>query len=442
MVRSAHRQSVNPPRLPLQLQNFWLETVHRDPPVRQEPLPSKVDVAIMGGGNTGLSAARSFAMGGARVIVLEAMSMGWGASSRNGGMVLTGLQTSMESVRDRHGPDVARRLFACSLESIRTVEEIIRAEKISCGFTRSGHVLLASKPGHVAAFAREAEYMAAELGHNVELIPASELNSEIGSRHFYGGLRDRVSAGLNPAQYVQGLALAAERAGAGLHANTRVLSVKRKGHGFSVSTTRGTVAAERVLAATAGLTGSATRKLQRRIIPIGSFIVATEQLPAGLCNELIPQGRMLFDSRHFLSYFRRWDDRLIFGGRAAFFPETSSTVRQSAEILRRKMTHVFPQLEQVAIEYAWGGTLDFSFDRMTHVGEDDGILYSLGYAGHGVAMATYLGKTLAEAVLAGTLQEHPFASVPLPRAPLGLYGGWPWFLPLVGAYVKVLDWIQ
>ena len=151
---------------------------------------------------------------------------------------------------------------------------------------------------------------------------------------------------------------------------------------------------------------------------------------------------MLFDSRHFLNYFRCWDDRLIFGGRAAFFPETSSTVRQSAEILRRKMTHVFPQLEQVAIEYAWGGTLDFSFDRMTHVGEDDGILYSLGYAGHGVAMATYLGKTLAEAVLAGTLQEHPFASVPLPRAPLGLYGGWPWFLPLVGAYFKVLDWIE
>jgi glycine/D-amino acid oxidase-like deaminating enzyme len=151
---------------------------------------------------------------------------------------------------------------------------------------------------------------------------------------------------------------------------------------------------------------------------------------------------MIFDYKHYLNYFRLWDKRMIFGGRAAFFPETSSTVQRSAEILRREMIQVYPQLQDVKVEYVWGGTLDFAFDRMAHTGEMDGIHYSLGYAGHGVAMATYLGKTVAEAMLQGNIKEHPFASFDFPSAPLGLYSGFPWFLPLAGAWHKFLDWVE
>jgi glycine/D-amino acid oxidase-like deaminating enzyme len=133
---------------------------------------------------------------------------------------------------------------------------------------------------------------------------------------------------------------------------------------------------------------------------------------------------------------------MIFGGRAAFFPETSNTIQRSAEILRREMTQVYPQLKDARIEYVWGGTLDFAFDMMTHVGEVDGICYSLGYAGHGVAMATYLGRTVAEAMLKGNIREHPFASFPFPDAPLGLYNGFPWFLPFAGAWHRILDWVD
>ena len=151
---------------------------------------------------------------------------------------------------------------------------------------------------------------------------------------------------------------------------------------------------------------------------------------------------MIFDYKHYLNYFRLWDNRMIFGGRAAFFPETSSTVQRSADILRREMIQVYPQLKDVNVEYIWGGTLDFAFDMMTHVGEMDGMYYSLGYAGHGVAMATYLGKTVAEAMLKGTIKEHPFNLFPFPSAPFGLYNGTPWFLPLAGAWHMILDWVE
>ena len=150
---------------------------------------------------------------------------------------------------------------------------------------------------------------------------------------------------------------------------------------------------------------------------------------------------MIFDYKHYLNYFRLWEDRMIFGGRAAFFPETANTIQRSAEILRREMVQVYPQLKGVQVEYAWGGTLDFAFDMMTHVGEEDGLYYSLGYAGHGVAMATHLGKTVAEAMIKGSIQEHPFALIPFPPAPLHLYSGFPWFLPLAGAWHKILDWL-
>jgi len=259
---------------------------------------------------------------------------------------------------------------------------------------------------------------------------------------YHGALVDEVSGGLNPAQYVAGLARATEKAGAKLHARARVNRLERSGKRFSIQTERGSLSAESVFVATAGYTGNSTKKLRKKVIPIGSFIIATERLSDKLANELSPKNRMIFDYKHYLNYFRLWDNRMIFGGRAAFFPETDNTVARSAEILRREMIQVYPQLKDAKIEYVWGGTLDFAFDMMTHVGEDEGIYYSLGYAGHGVAMGTYLGKTVADAMLKGNINEHPFAKFKFPGAPLGLYNGYPWFLPFAGAWHKILDWVE
>jgi glycine/D-amino acid oxidase-like deaminating enzyme len=426
----------------LKQNNFWHTSVQMPGDSNLAPLPEKVDVAIIGGGYTGLSAARTLARRGLKVTVLEAETIGWGASSRNGGMVLTGLKLGMQTIINRYGSDVAKRLFQCSLESIDTVEQIVKEENIDCGFVRTGHLLAANKPKHYDALKEEVEFMAKEFNHAVKLIPPGELQNEIGSKIYHGALVDGVSGGLNPAQYVAGLACAAEKAGATLHARARVRRLGHREKRFLVETERGPLTAESVLVGTSGYTRGFIKKLQRKIIPIGSFIIATERLSDELANELSPKNRMIFDFKHYLNYFRLWDNRMIFGGRAAFFPENNNTTRRSAEILKREMIEVYPQLKDVKVEYVWGGTLDFAFDMMTHVGEVDGIYYSLGYAGHGVAMATYLGKTVAEAMLTGNIKEHPFASFSFPGAPLGLYNGFPWFLPFAGAWHKILDWIE
>ncbi|MBL8098336.1 MAG: FAD-binding oxidoreductase [Anaerolineales bacterium] len=423
-------------------QIYWHTTIQMPDDKNLIPIPEKVDVAIIGGGYTGLSAARTLAKRGVNVVVLEANTIGWGASSRNGGMTLTGLKLGMGTVMKKYGKEIAKQLFQYSLDSVDTVEQVVKEENIDCGFKRYGHLLTANKPKHYKNLQEEVEFMEKEFNHKVKLISPQDLKNEIGSNIYHGGLVDEVSGGLNPAQYVAGLANATAKAGAKLCAKARVTKIERREKRFHVQTERGNVIAEKILVGTSGYTSEVTKKLQQKIIPIGSFIIATEKLSDELAHELSPNNRMIFDYKHYLNYFRLWDKRMIFGGRAAFFPENKNTISRSAEILQKEMIQVYPQLKNSKVEYVWGGTLDFTFDMMTHVGEDNGIFYSLGYAGHGVAMASHLGKTVAEAMLAGNINEHPFAKFNFPNAPLNLYNGFPWFLPFAGAWHKILDWIE
>lgn len=423
------------------LENFWLESVKMPVPTTRE-FPQRVDVAIIGAGFTGLSAARSLAKNGAAVAVFDSQTVGWGASSRNGGMVLTGLKLPAATLIARYGKELTSRMFAASMESIDFTEQLIRQENISCDFARCGHLEVACKPKHFDDFRRSAQATARDFHHQQRIIPKEALQSEIGSKIYHGGLVDDSSAGLNPARYVAGLASAAERAGAAIFEHAHVDQVQREGaSGWKVATQRGTLRAQNVVVATSGYTSRITPALQKKIIPIGSYIIVTEVLPEKLAAELSPRNRMIFDSKNYLYYYRLTPDRrMLFGGRAAFFPETSSTIRRSADILRRGMLTVYPQLRDAKIEYVWGGTLDFAFDIMPHAGQLDGLHYSLGYAGHGVAMSTYLGDKIAQAILTGR-NENPFAQIPFPGAPLGMYNGQPWFLPLAGAWYKLLDWL-
>ena len=409
-------------------------------------IPPRVDVVVIGAGFTGLSAARTLAKRGVKVAVIEANSIGWGASSRNGGMVLTGMKLDVGTLSKRYGMELTRRMYADSLASIDLVEQIVREENIACDFSRCGHLEVACKQSHFDSYARSAGVIATEFNHQLRIVPRRQLGAEIGSSIYFGGMIDETSAGINPARYVSGLAGAALKAGACIYENTRVQEIssttQNGAAGFDIKTANGNIFSREVLVATSGYTSSATPALQKKIIPIGSFIITTEPLPESLAKELSPRNRMIYDSQHYLYYYRLTpDNRMLFGGRAAFFPETKNTIRRSAEILRQGMVRVFPQLRDARIEHAWGGTLDFCFDTMPHAGELDGIHYALGYAGHGVAMATYLGAKMAERIC-GSGDEIPYSAIPFPGAPLGLYNGRPWFLPFAGAYYKVLDWIS
>jgi glycine/D-amino acid oxidase-like deaminating enzyme len=429
----------------VQEKNYWLETVAM-PAGTSDSLPERADVAIVGSGVTGLSAARILAKRGAKVAVLEAETLGFGASSRNGGMVLTGMKLAVPTLISRYGREKVQRMYAASLAAIDCVEQIVREENIDCSFSRSGHLEVACKQAHFDGYAKSAESIAREFGHKLRIVPRSELREEIGSAIYFGGLVDETSAGLNPARYVAGIAEAARRAGATLFDHCRLQGVRRKAASgrqkFYLQTSKGNVFTENVLLATGAYTGDASPSLRRKIIPIGSYIIATEVLNEDLAHELSPKSRMIYDSKHFLYYYRLTPDRrMLFGGRAAFFPESANTVRQSAEILRRGMVHVYPQLRDTNVEFVWGGTLDFAFDVMPHTGQIDGMYYAVGYAGHGMAFGTYLGTRLGE-VIAGGPNDLPFESIPFPTPPPGLRSGHTWALPLAGAYYKFLDWIS
>src|SRR5258705_6516922 len=424
--------------------NYWLDTVAEPATGATDALPDKVDVAVVGGGFCGLSAARVLAQRGVRLALFEAESLGWGASCRNGGMVLTGMQLPVPTLIKRYGREAVQRMYAASLESIDLVERIVEEEGIDCDFSRCGHLEVACKRAHFDDYAAAAVRIKSEFNHELRIILKNALQIEIGSQIYFGGMVDETSAAVNPARYVHGLAKAAQRHGACLFDHTRVTRVSSQPDGasgsFRVETTRGSLTAKEVLLASGAYTTDATPSLRKKVIPIGSYIIATEVLPDALASEVSPRNRMIYDSKHFLYYYRLTpDNRMLFGGRAAFFPESESTVRESAELLRKGMIEVYPQLRDVKVEYVWGGTLDFAMDVMPHSGKIDGMYFAVGFAGHGVGAATWMGAKLA-GVICGDPDDNPFSRIPFPGAPLGLRTANPWPRPPPVAYYKALNW--
>ncbi len=416
---------------------LWTETAPSLPRRPAAPLPASTDVAIIGGGYTGLSAARCLARRGADATVLERYRVGWGASGRNGGFVLPGFKPEMEELDRRLGAPRAAAMFQLSLDGIAFLEDLIQQERIACDFTRCGAITLAAKPGHVRALEESARFLRDRLSYETELLGRADLGKEIGSSRYYGALLDPRGCALQPAKYVSGLAEAAARAGARLCERTEVTRIHRVNGRFEIATTSGVLQAREVLAATNGYTPPALPALRRRVIPIGSYQIATEPLDPAVAQRLVPRGRVFSDTKNLLYYFRLSPDRrMVFGGRASFTP---TSPRRSAAILRAGMHEVFPELADTRIEYTWSGKVAYSVDHLPHAGRFEGIHYAMGYCGHGVALATYLGARMGE-VLAGSgevpdLGTDSFRAVPL-------FYGVAWFLPLVGGYYRIRDWID
>ncbi|ONI93095.1 FAD-dependent oxidoreductase [Saccharothrix sp. ALI-22-I] len=419
---------------------YWLDTAPQPPDRSGKPLPENADVVVIGGGLTGLSTAYHVARKGASVVLVEKDKIGSGASGRNGSMCTQGITIAPAEARKRYGQERALELYNAFREAVDVVEDLTRTEQIDCDFNRSGRLGLICKPQHFEGLQAKQRDLAENFGHETVVLSKSELRAELGSDYYHGALLDPLSAGLHVGKFVGGLADAAERAGAEIHERNAATGLTRlPDGGFLVETLHGTIRAKQVMAATDAYTDKALPWFRKRLINVGSFIIVTEPLGEERAKELIPNGRLLVAHKNVGHYVRLTpDNRLAFGGRARFAPSNPASDIKSGDILKREMTEIFPQLAGVRIDYVWGGMVGFSWDRVPHAGEEDGLFYSMGYCGHGVQMATYMGRAMAE-MMDGKPEANPLRGLGFPKVPVPFYNGTAWFLPFGGAYYKAKD---
>ena len=413
---------------------YWHATMPALPDRSGKPLPDSADAVVIGGGYTGLAAARQLATQGASAVVLEARTLGWGASTRNGGIAHPGYKWGPASLVKRYGEELAARLYADSVEATQLIGRTIREAGIEAELRLNGYMELAWSRRDADDFADEVP-VRTSWGTPARVVPREELAAEVGTSAYHGGLAIDTGGVLHPGKWFAGLLGLAEAAGADLHEGVRATAIRRRPDGrFAVETNRGTIVSRDVLVATNAYTDGAAPALRRRIIPIGSYIIATEPLPEDLAREISPNRRAYFDTRNFLSYWHvTADRRLLWGGRVSFFP---TTVDKTARLLHRRMLEVHPQVAGYRVEYSWGGKIGMTFDRMPHIGRSGGVMYAMGCCGSGVVLLHWLGTRAAEWMGGG--QPPALAKLRFPLVPAP-YEGRPWFLPVVGEYYRARD---
>lgn len=425
----------------MKLTSYWLDTAPRFAGAEAEPPNGDVDVAVVGAGFTGLSAAIALAKKGARVAVFEAGSVGRAASGRNGGMCNNGFAQDYHAMSVKLGAERADMLYRAFDAGVSKVESLVAEEGIDCTFKRVGKLKLAAKPEHYDKLARSQALMAKSCDPDTRMVTRAELRDEVGTDRYFGGLLFEKSAGLHVGRYGHGLAVAAARRGVRIYENAPVMGLKRlAGAAHEVRTPSGSVRAAQVLLATGTSAVGPLAWFRRRIVPVGAFIIVTEPLSVEVLDRITPRRRMTTDTKNFVNYFRVTpDNRLLFGGRARFAETNPKSDMKSGAILQKSLFELFPHLVGTRIDYCWGGMVDMTQDRLPHAGERNGIFYSMGYSGHGTQMSTYMGAIMAE-VMDGRADLNPWSRADWPAIP-GHFGK-PWFLPIVGAYYRLQDRIR
>lgn len=375
------------------------------------------DVAVVGGGFTGLSAALHLAERGARVAVLEAEEPGWGASGRNGGQVNPGLKLSRAELRKLFPTDLADRMHAIAAGAPDFLFELVRRYDIACSATQTGTYRLAHSPLALKTLQGAAETLAEE-GTPVRLLDRKAIAEEIGAAGYLGAYLDPRGGNVQPLDYTRGLARAAIARGAAIYVGSQVGALQREDRRWHVRTRRGSVRADAVLVGTNGYSDGLWPGLAESLLPVLSFQVATARLDAATARTIIPGRQAVYDSRRLVLYFRRSpDDRVVLGGRASF-TVTHRTADYS--VLRRVLTGLFPALATVPIEYRWAGRVAITRNFLPHLHEPaPGLFMAVGYNGRGVAMATRMGQVLAD--LASGQKDIPFPVTPLQRIPLHMF---------------------
>lgn len=420
---------------------YWWEAA-KPSPTSTDEIPLRAEVAIVGGGFTGLNAAIVLARAGKQVAVFEAEAPGFGASSRNGGLLGPGW-AFFDGAAMKYGPDVACRILNESFQSLQHVKDVVAREKIDCDLRVVGYFKGAMSPRAYDNLGRMIDRIDKVLPCDAYMVPKSEQHAEVGTDLYFGGVAMPGYAGIHPAKYVKGLTEAARRLGIAIYSNARVSALKPSNGGFIFKANGQEVTARQVLLATNGYSGAISTYLKRRIIPVGSGIIATEPLAHGLLDRLMPKRQMLAGSQRVVTYYRPSPDdtRIIFGGRVLDMSGREKSNISNARYIRSLLLRVFPELENTRISHYWHGLLGFTFDRFPHVENIDGLFFSGGYNGTGVARASWLGRQVAHRMLGSEEGRTVYSDLKFESRPY--FNGSPWFLPLAVRYYGMLDiWDQ
>jgi len=418
--------------------SFWLEGLPEFNNISSK-LPLRVDVAIVGSGYTGLNAALQTIRGGRSTAIFEVGLPGQGCSTKNGGQISTSIKPSLEKLSAKFGTQNGIAIRQEGENALNWIGDFITSEKIDCNFSRVGRYHAAHTQKHYELITRDAEKVNKSEGIEAFAVPKAEQLKELGSDVYHGGVVFPRHASVDPGKYHRGLLQRVLDAGVDVFGQCAVLNIEQTSDGFVITTQKGKVKARDVIIATNGYTSKLTPWLQKRVIPIGSYIISTEELDPVVVNELFPTNRIVSDTCKVIYYYRTSPDRkrILFGGRVS---ATETNPLLSGPKLLKDLYRIFPQIEGIKISHSWTGTVAYTFDEMAHTGQHNGMYYSMGYCGSGVSMASYLGMRLGQKVLGLVEGKTAFDDLPFPTRPL--YNGRPWFLPAVVSWYRMQDRIQ
>jgi glycine/D-amino acid oxidase-like deaminating enzyme len=425
----------SPSNTSLTREPYWWDAAPREAP-SEVALPKRCDVAIIGAGYTGLSAALTLARAGRSVVVLESAAPGQGASSRSGGMIGHGHRLSYTKLIERFGPEKAKALVREGMASLEFLKALINDEKIDAGLQVCGRMRGAWTQADYAMLARDAAALRRDLGMPVDVLSKADVRSDLAADIYQGGLVFHAHGGVHPALLQQGLLQRTRAAGALVAGHAPVTAVKREADGFVVDTPRGSLHAAEVVAATNGYTARTTPALARRVVAIPSFLIATEPLGQSRVRDLIPNGRMIVETSEKHRFYRPSPDgtRIVMGGRAALHP---IPLDDAAGWLMKELRAIFPSLADARVSHVWTGNVAMTRSDLPGIGQRDGIWYALGCNGSGVALMPYLGHKVALKILGRGDGKTAFDDIPFTAIPF--YNGTAWFRPLMTWWFRARD---
>ncbi|HVJ44120.1 MAG TPA: FAD-binding oxidoreductase [Dongiaceae bacterium] len=423
------------PRLPTSTEDkpFWWRAAPR-PVLPQATLPARADIAVIGSGITGLVAAIHLAKAGRHVAVFDQGEIGSGASSRNAGFVGRTLKYGFGDLQSKHGTAHAVTVYREMQLAFDSVAQTIAAFGIDCDYQTHGRLVLANTPKQYDEIVAEYRLRQQHLGNTFEAVDKSDLQREIASDRYYGGVVVPDMAALHPGKYHQGLFQAAQAAGVAFYPRTQIASLRRSGTTWQLAAADGAkIVAQQVLLATNGYSGRLFPWLQRRLIPFDAWMIATAELDPALMAKLLPAHRTYIDNNMNIDFLRRSPDgkRVLFGGKTG----TKSTLPVMARRLAGELRAILPDLAATDIDDVWTGRCAATFDLLPHLGQIEGLHYAVGYCFAGVPMGTHFGRLIANRLLGEGAQTSVFADKPFPTMPL--YTGNTWFVP---AMMRYYDW--